>query len=134
MQFFVGIDVSLDNLSICAIDERGVIIEEGKTDSNPTAIAHCVRHKGRKIEHVGIETGSLSQWLHAGLSHEGFRVRVMEARYVRGLRCNAAEDGRQRRAGHHAAGSPRMVQSGTRQSALGAGDPHSPCGASLSRP
>ena len=45
MQFFVGIDVSLDNSSICAIDERGVIIEEGKTDSDPTAIARFVRHK-----------------------------------------------------------------------------------------
>ncbi|MFZ5618839.1 MAG: IS110 family transposase, partial [Pseudomonadota bacterium] len=39
--------------------------------------------KGRKIEHVGLETGSLSQWLHAGLSKEGFRVSIMEARHVR---------------------------------------------------
>jgi len=82
MQFFVGIDVSLDSSSICVIDERGVIIKEGKTDSDPTAIARFVRHKGRKIEHVGLETGSLSQWLHAGLSREGFRVTVMEARHV----------------------------------------------------
>ena len=83
MQFFVGIDVSLDSSSICVIDERGVIIKEGKTDSDPAAIARFVRHKGRKIEHVGLETGSLSQWLHAGLSREGFRVTVMEARHVR---------------------------------------------------
>ena len=34
MQFFVGIDVSLDSSSICIIDERGVIIKEEK----PTAI------------------------------------------------------------------------------------------------
>jgi transposase len=83
MQFFVGIDVSLDSSSICVIDERGVIIKEGKTDSDPAAIARFIRHKGRKIEHVGLETGSLSQWLHAGLSREGFRVTVMEARHVR---------------------------------------------------
>jgi transposase len=82
MQFFVGIDVSLDSSSICVIDERGVLIKEGKTDSEPTAIARFVRHKGRKIEHVGLETGSLSQWLHAGLTREGFRVTVMEARHV----------------------------------------------------
>ena len=49
MQFFVGIDVSLDSSSICVIDERGVIIKEGKTDSDPAAIARFVRHKGRKI-------------------------------------------------------------------------------------
>jgi transposase len=66
MQFFVGIDVSLDSSSICVIDERGVIIKEGKTASEPAAIARFIRHKGRKIEHVGLETGSLSQWRSSG--------------------------------------------------------------------
>jgi transposase len=83
MQFFVGIDVSLDTSSICVIDERGVIIKEGKCGSEPETIARFIRHKGRRIEHVGLETGALSQWLHAGLVREGFRVSVMEARHVR---------------------------------------------------
>ncbi len=83
MQFFVGLDVSLDSSSICVIDECGVIIKEGKADSDPIAIARFIRHRGRKIEHVGLETGSLSQWLYAGLTREGFRVTVMEARHVR---------------------------------------------------
>ncbi len=83
MQFFVGIDVSLDSSSICVIDERGIIIKEGKVESDPTTIARFIRHRGRKIEHVGLETGSLSQWLYAGLTCEGFRVTVMEARHVR---------------------------------------------------
>jgi hypothetical protein len=30
MQFFVGIDVSLQSSSICVIDERGIIIKEGR--------------------------------------------------------------------------------------------------------
>ena len=83
MQFFVGIDVSLDSPSVCVIDERGVIIKEGQCASEPEAIARFIRHKGRRIGHVGLETGSLSQWLHAGLAREGFRVTVMEARDVR---------------------------------------------------
>jgi transposase len=83
MQFFVGVDVSLDTSSICVIDERGVIIKEGKCESEPEAIARFIRHRGRKIEHVGLETGALSQWLYAGLVREGFRVSVMEARHVR---------------------------------------------------
>ncbi|MFZ5618838.1 MAG: IS110 family transposase, partial [Pseudomonadota bacterium] len=45
MQFFVGIDVSLENSSICVIDERGVIIKEGQTASEPEAIARFIRHK-----------------------------------------------------------------------------------------
>lgn len=83
MEFFVGIDVSLESSSICIIDERGVIIKEGQTISEPEAIGRFIRHKGRKIEHVGLETGGLSQWLHAGLEKQGFRVTVMEARHVR---------------------------------------------------
>lgn len=83
MQFFVGIDVSLDSSTICIIDERGVIIKEGKVDSDPIAIARFIRHRGRRVEHVGLEAGSLSQWLHAGLVREGFRVTVLEARHVR---------------------------------------------------
>jgi hypothetical protein len=71
MQFFVG------------IDERGVIIKEGRVDSDPIAIARFIRHRGRRVEHVGLEAGSLPQWLHAGLVQEGFRVTVMEARHVR---------------------------------------------------
>jgi transposase len=83
MQFFVGVDVSLDSVSICVIDERGVIIKEGKADSEPVAIAHFIRHRGRRVEHVGLEAGPLSQWLYAGLVREGFQVTVMEARHVR---------------------------------------------------
>jgi transposase len=83
MEYFVGIDVSLDSASICIVDEQGIVIKEGKCASEPQVIAHFIRHKGRRIEHVGLETGSLSQWLHAGLTREGFRVTVMEARHVR---------------------------------------------------
>ena len=83
MQFFVGIDVSLESASICIVDEAGVIIKEGKCACEPEVIARFVRMPGRRIEHVGLETGSLSQWLHAGLTREGFRVTVMEARHVR---------------------------------------------------
>lgn len=82
MQFFVGIDVSLENSSICVIDELGIIIKESQVASEPEAIGRFIRHQGRKIEHVGLETGSLSQWLHAGLAKQGFRVSVMEARHV----------------------------------------------------
>lgn len=83
MQFFVGIDVSLEMSSICIIDERGVIIKEGKAESDPNSIARFIRHRGRKVEHVGLEAGQLSEWLFTGLSEEGFKVSVLEARHVR---------------------------------------------------
>jgi transposase len=83
MQFFVGIDVSLETSSICVVDESGVVIKEGKALSDPQSIARCIRQQGRKIKHVGLEAGQLSQRLYAGLTDEGFSVCVMEARHVR---------------------------------------------------
>jgi transposase len=83
MEFFVGLDVSLETTSICVIDERGVIVKEGKAASDPCSVACFVRHRGRKIKHVGLEAGQLSEWLYAGLTKEGFCVTVMESRHVR---------------------------------------------------
>lgn len=75
MEFFVGLDVSLEETHICVVDEGGRIIKEGRALSEPKAIAKAIRHQGRRIEHVGLETGSLSQWLHDGLVDEGFLSR-----------------------------------------------------------
>lgn len=83
MEFFVGLDVSLDETHFCVVDEGGRIVKEGRCASEPQAIAKSIRHKGRRIDHVGLETGGLSQWLFEGLTNEGFRVSVMEARHVR---------------------------------------------------
>ncbi|MEL6646041.1 MAG: IS110 family transposase [Pseudomonadota bacterium] len=83
MEFFVGLDVSLDETHLCVVDEGGRIVKEGRCASEPQAIAKAIRHQGRRIEHVGLETGNLSQWLHEGLTREGFSVVVMEARHVR---------------------------------------------------
>lgn len=82
MKFFVGRDVSIDETHICVVDEGGRIIKGTRGASEPEAIAKAIRHKGRRIEHVGLEAGNLSQWLYEGLVNEGFSVSVMEARHV----------------------------------------------------
>lgn len=83
MQFFVGLDMSLDETHLRVVDEGGRIVKEGRCPSEPRAIGRAIRHQGRRIEHVGLQTGGLSQWLHAGLMRESFSVAVMEARHVR---------------------------------------------------
>lgn len=42
---FVGIDVSLDSVSICIVDERGVAIKEGKCPSEPEDIGRFIRQR-----------------------------------------------------------------------------------------
>ena len=62
---------------------RWRIIKETRAASEPEAIARAIRHKGRRIGHVGLEAGNLSRWLYEGLAKQGFPVSVMEARRVR---------------------------------------------------
>lgn len=73
----MGIDVSLESSAICIVDERGVAIKEGTAPSDPEAIRRFIGHRGRKVEHVGLETGSLSHWLHAGQARQGFKVSII---------------------------------------------------------
>ena len=67
MEFFVGLDVSLDETHICVVDEGGRIIKETRAPREPKALANAIRHQGRRIEPVGLEAGNLSQWLYEGL-------------------------------------------------------------------
>ena len=63
MECVLGRDVSLEETYTDVVDEGGRIIEETRASSEPKAITKAIRHKGRRIEHVGIEAGNRSQWL-----------------------------------------------------------------------
>ena len=39
MEFYVGLDVSLKQTSICVVDQTGLIVREGVVDSDPEAIS-----------------------------------------------------------------------------------------------
>jgi len=54
VEFFVDLDVSLDETHICVVDEGGRIIKEARAPSGPKALAKAIRHEGRRIEHVGL--------------------------------------------------------------------------------
>jgi len=83
MEVFAGLEVSLDETHVCVIDEGGRIIEETRASGEPKALAKAVRRRGRRIEHVGLEAGDLSQGLCEGRVREGVSVSVTEARHVR---------------------------------------------------
>ena len=48
MEYYVGLDVSLKQTSICVVDQTGSVVREGVVDSDPEAIAEF----GRAITHV----------------------------------------------------------------------------------
>lgn len=83
MKYYAGIDVSLESASVCIVDERGLIVREGKVASDPEALIGWLVKSGAKVALIGLEAGPLSQWLHAGLSQAGLTVELLETRHVR---------------------------------------------------
>ena len=83
MKHYAGIDVSLESASACLVDERGLIVREGKVASEPEALIGWLAEPGPQAMLIGLEAGPLSQWLHGGLSQAGLTVELLETRHVR---------------------------------------------------
>jgi transposase len=80
--FYCGLDVSLRKTSICIVDRDGAIVKETVVASDPEAIGHALRESGCPLERVGVEAGSTSSWLLAGLRAQGWPVVCIDARHA----------------------------------------------------
>jgi hypothetical protein len=80
VEHYIGIDVSLEQSSVCVLDGAGKIVRETKVASEPEALAGFCRALGLPITWIGFEAGPLSQWLHAGLTKAGFDAVLLETR------------------------------------------------------
>ena len=83
MEYYAGIDVSLEASSVCVVDASGKIVREAKVASDPQALVPFFKEVGCELTRIGIEACPLSQWLHAGLSAAGFSVVLLEVRHVK---------------------------------------------------
>lgn len=83
MDYYAGIDVSLEQSSVCVVDASGKIVREAKVASEPEALVDFFRQFGLPVVRIGLEAGPLSQWLHAGLSAAGFEAVLLETRHVK---------------------------------------------------
>jgi len=81
--YFAGIDVSLEESSVCVVDGEGRIMAEAKVTSEPEALVAWLRDLGLVLERIGLEAGPLSQWLHRGLEGAGLPVVLIETRHVK---------------------------------------------------
>jgi transposase len=82
MNYYVGIDVSLEASSLCVVDGDGKIIREDKVASEPEALITWLRALKLDLARIGLEAGPLSQWLHAALRQAGFSVELLETRHL----------------------------------------------------
>ena len=83
MNYYAGIDVSLEYSSVCVVDGAGKIVRESKVASEPEALIGWFRKLGLSLTRIGLEAGPLSQWLYAALRQAGLAVELLETRHVR---------------------------------------------------
>jgi len=83
MNYYAGIDVSLRSVNICVIDDQGEFVAETKLDSEVTDIVAYLDGLDLDISSIGLEAGTLTQYLTYGLQAAGFEVVCMEARQVK---------------------------------------------------
>lgn len=83
MEYFTGLDVSVDETAICVVGDDGKVAFETAVETDPAAIAEALRPYADRMRRVGHEAGSLSPWLHTELLAEGVPAVCLETRHVR---------------------------------------------------
>ena len=85
MEYYVGLDVSLKQTSICVVNQTGSIVQEGVVGSDPEAIASFVRSRAPGTVRIGIETGPTTTWLWTELNRLGLPVICIDARHAKAV-------------------------------------------------
>jgi transposase len=83
MDYYAGIDVSLEWSNVCVVDASGKIVREGKVASDRDALIGYFGSLGFSLSRIGLEAGPLSQWLYAAMKQAGLAVELLETRHVR---------------------------------------------------
>ena len=61
MKYYVGLDISVKETSVCIVDETGKICREVKVLSHPDDLVVVLKIPDLRIERIGLEAGPLSQ-------------------------------------------------------------------------
>lgn len=105
MEYYVGLDVSLKQTSICVVDQAGLVVREGVVDSDPEAISIYVRSKAPGAVRIGLETGPTSTWLWTATGPAGFCIDARHAKAVLKMQINKNDR-------NDAIGIARIMQTG----------------------
>src|SRR6202035_1257444 len=85
MAHFVGLDVSVNETSVCVVDDAGKVILERKVPTEPDAIIALLTSLRATYGRIGIEAGPLSQWLVNALTVAELPVICVETRHMKAL-------------------------------------------------
>ncbi len=79
MEYFAGLEVSLETTHICVLDRDGKVVLEAAAPSSPEAIATALA-AAPSCTRVVFETGRMAPMLHHGLAELGVPVVCIESR------------------------------------------------------
>jgi transposase len=85
MEHFAGLDVSVNETSVCIVDETGRIVREVKVASEPGALLTVLNSGAHHFKRIGLEAGPLSQWLYSALGEANLPVICVETRHMRAV-------------------------------------------------
>jgi transposase len=83
MDQYVGLDVSLEQTSICVVDSDGKALWQGKCASTPDALAAVIRARAPGAIRIGLESGPMSSWHWHELKKLGLPVVCLDARHAK---------------------------------------------------
>ncbi len=85
MDHFAGLDVSVNETSVCIVDDTGKFVREVKVVSEPEALLAVLRNSAYRFKRIGLEAGPLSQWLFSALAEAELPVVCVETRHMQAL-------------------------------------------------
>lgn len=80
MSNYVGLDVSLKEVSICVMDEDGRVLTRGSTPTDPKALMMFIDKHAPHVVRIVHESGQLSTWLTRELLARGAPIICIDAR------------------------------------------------------
>ena len=83
MDYFVSLDVGVEDTALCVVDGEGGVLLQCEVPTDPQAIAEAVRPYRKNLRRAGHEAGALSPWLQAELLALGLPVLCVEARHAK---------------------------------------------------
>ena len=84
MTYYAGLDVSLRTVNLCVIDDQGELVAETKLASDVQDIIAYLDDLELDLASVGLDAGTLTQYLTYGLQSADLEVICMESRQVKG--------------------------------------------------
>jgi transposase len=82
MELYVGLDVGLQETSLCVVDRDGKNVREVKVPTEPEAIRSALAGFADGLQRIGLEASSIGLWLYRELHPAGLPVIVVEARHM----------------------------------------------------